>query len=358
MLGQAKQARLRPNPKLFMDSEDLQPWNGNYTYSQQTEDYAYLSQDLELDRKRSKRLHVASAQLQETEAKRARQIQQLDARVASSYWQAVAAAGTVTLLTQDLAAVKQMVRYQKAQVNAGAMRGVDLLRMQIEQDRLTMELDAARRRARVAMLNLATQIGSPLPSKVKLTNSLETIEKVPEVPLSRVLRQRPEVRMAREALAAAKANVKLQKAMGVPDLTVIAGYKRNLTDNTMYAGLQIPLPIFNRNQGRVESANANVQAAQDYLKKTTLLVNNEVASATAAYQQELNTVETTLPDERQRASRNLTIMRDAYKSGGVSLLRYLDAERTEINVEVGALQTLAAFHMSEIQLQLAYGVQP
>jgi cobalt-zinc-cadmium efflux system outer membrane protein len=51
-------------------------------------------------------------------------------------------------------------------------------------------------------------------------------------------------------------------------------------------------------------------------------------------------------------------MRDAYKSGGVDLLRYLDAERTEVEVEVTALRTLAEFHMSAIQLQIAYGVQP
>jgi outer membrane protein, heavy metal efflux system len=264
----------------------------------------------------------------------------------------------VQLLEQDLAAADEMVQYQKNRVDAGAMRGVDLLRMQIERDKLAIALNAARGQAAVARLNLFTEIGSPLAPDVKLSDSIEAIEPVPEVQLSTVLQQRADVAMTREAVAAAQADLKLQKSMGVPDLDVLGGYKRNSANNTLFAGLQIPLPVFNRNQGSVERSQADVQMAQDQLEKTTFMVRDEVAAATATYRQELNTVQTTLPDERQRAKQDLAIMRDAYKSGGVDLLRYLDAERTEVEVEVTALRTLAEFHISAIQLQIAYGVQP
>jgi cobalt-zinc-cadmium efflux system outer membrane protein len=358
MQGQLRQAGMRPNPRLFLQSEDLRPWASDYTFSQQTEDYGYISQTLEIDGKRGKRVELAGAQLRQSESQRSRQLLQMDGRVASSYWQAVAAVGTVQLLEQDLAAVDEMVQYQKNRVDAGAMRGVDLLRMQIERDKLVIALNAARSQAAVMRLNLLTEIGSPLERDVELSDSIEAIEKVPEVQLLTVLQQRPDVAKAREAVAATQADLKLQKSMGVPDLDVLGGYKRNNADNTLFAGLQIPLPVFNRNQGNVERAQADVQMAQDQLEKTTIMVSNEVAAATATYQQELITVQTTLPDERQRAKQNLAIMRDAYKSGGVDLLRYLDAERTEVEVEVTALRTLAEFHTSAIQLQLAYGVQP
>ena len=357
-LGQSRQAGLRPNPRLFLQSEDLRPWDSNYNFSQQTEDYAYVSQTLETDGKRGKRVEVAGAQLRQTEGMRTLQMSQMYSRVASSYWQAVAAARTVTLLEQDLSAVDEMVRYQKERVDAGAMRGVDLMRMQIERDRFAVALNTARSQAQVARMNLATEIGAPLAPGAQLSDSIEAIESVPEVPLSTVLQQRPEMAIAREAVTAAQANLKLQKSSGVPDVDVLAGYKRNLTDNTLFAGVQVPLPIFNRNQGNVESAQAGVQIAQGGLEKTAIMVKNEVAAATTTYQQELNTVQSVLPDERERARQNLDIMRDAYKTGGVDLLRYLDAERTEIDVEVTALRTLAEFQMSAIQLQLAYGVQP
>jgi cobalt-zinc-cadmium efflux system outer membrane protein len=303
-------------------------------------------------------VEVAGAQLRQTQAQLALQIFQMDGRVASSYWQALSAARTVQLLEQDLSAVDGMVRYQNERVDAGAMRGVDLMRMQIERDRFAVALNTARSQAQVARMNLATEIGAPLAPDVQLSDSIEAIETVPEVPLSTVLQQRPEMAIAREAVTAAQADLKLQKSMGVPDVDVLAGYKRNNSDNTLFAGVQVPLPIFNRNQGNVETAQAGVQMAQDALEKTAIMVKNEVAAATATYQQEANTVQTVLPDERQQARQNLDIMRDAYKTGGVDLLRYLDAERTEIDVEVTALRTLAEFHMSAVQLQLAYGVKP
>ena len=356
--GQLRQAGMRPNPRLFLQSEDLRPWASDYTFSQQTEDFGYISQTLEIGGKRGNRVELAGAQLRQTEAQRSLQLLQMDGRVASSYWQAVAAAGTVQLLEQELAAVDQMVQYQKNRVDAGAMRGIDLLRMQIERDQLAISLNAARNQAAVMRLNLATEIGSPLAPDVQLSDSIEAVEQVPQVPLPTVLQHRPDAAMAREAVAAAQADLKLQKSMGVPDLDVLGGYKRNSADNTLLAGVQIPLPFFNRNQGSVERAQADAQMAEDQLEKTSLMVRDEVAAATSTYQQDLNTVQTTLPDERQRAKQDLAIMRDAYKSGGVDLLRYLDAEKTEVEVEVTALRTLAEFHMSAIQLQLAYGVQP
>ena len=338
--------------------EDLRPWASDYNFSQQTEDYGYVSQTLETDGKRGKRVEVAGAQLRQTEGQRTLQILQMDGRVASSYWQALSAARTVQLLEQDLSAVDEMVRYQKERVDAGAMRGVDLMRLQIERDRFAVALNTARSQAQVARMNLATEIGAPLAPDVQLSDSIEAIESVPEVPLSTVLQQRPEMAIAREAVTAAQADLKLQRSMGVPDVDVLAGYKRNSSNNTLFAGMQVPLPIFNRNQGNAETAQAGVQIAQDALEKTAIMVKNEVAAATATYQQEANTVQTVLPDERQRARQNLDIMRDAYKTGGVDLLRYLDAERTEIDVGVTALRTLAEFHTSAVQLQLAYGVQP
>jgi cobalt-zinc-cadmium efflux system outer membrane protein len=356
--GQLRQAGLRPNPRLFLQSEDLRPWASDYDFSQQTEDFGYFSQTLETDGKRGKRVEAAGARLRQTEAQRTLQILQMDGRVASSYWQALSAARTVQLLEQDLSAVDGMVRYQKERVDAGAMRGVDLMRMQIERDRFAVDLSTALIQAQVARTNLSTEIGAPLDPSVELSDSIEATENVPEVPLSTVLQQRPEMAIAREAVTAAQADLNLQKSMGVPDVDVLAGYKRNNSDNTLLAGVQIPLPIFNRNQGSVETAQAGVQMAQDALEKTAILVKNEVAAATATYQQEVNTVQTVLPDERQRARQNRDIMRDAYKTGGVDLLRYLDAERTEIDVEVTALRTLAEFHMSAVQLQLAYGVKP
>ena len=61
---------------------------------------------------------------------------------------------------------------------------------------------------------------------------------------------------------------------------------------------------------------------------------------------------------RANAKENLRLMTEAYRIGGVDLLRYLDAERTEFDVEVSALKTLAEYQQAALRLQLSYGVRP
>ena len=356
--GQLKQAGLRPNPRLYLQSEDIRPWASDFEFPNSTEDYGYLGQTIEMDGKRSKRLQLASANLRRTDAQRSLQMQQLAGRVAASYWNAVSTARISELLQRDLAAMDAMVQYHKERVDAGAMRGVDLLRMQVERDRLLITLEAAQREAALARVELARQLGQPLSSDVELTDSIDTLETVPQQELSTVLAQRADVAAAQDAVAAAKADLKLQKALGVPDLDLLGGYKRNSGANTLYSSLQIPLPVRNRNQGEVQRAQANIQIAQAQLDQVKLTVQADISSATEAYTREQEIVQKTLPDMRDHAKQNLAIMSDAYKTGGVDLLRYIDAERTEIDVEVNALRMLSEFHQTAVRLQLAYGEQP
>lgn len=358
MQGVVKQAGLTPNPRLFLQSEDLRPWAKDYTFSENTEDYAYVSQTLETDGKRSNRLHLAEARLNQTEAQRTLQLQQLDGRVAAGYWNAASTARISELMQQDLGALDNLIRYQQERVNAGAMRGVDLVRMQMERDRLSMAMETARREAQTARVDLSRRIGRQLPDNVELSDSLESVDQVPKQALEEVLALRADVAIAHQAVAAAEADLKLQKSMGVPDVDVVGGMKRNLNDNTLYLGVQVPLPLWNKNQGETQRAKANLQTTQEQLEQVVFAVKQDVASATATYDQELTTIETTLPEARERARQNLSIMRDAYVSGGVDLLHYLDAERAEIEVEAAAFRALAEFHLAAVQLELAYGVEP
>ena len=356
--GLVRQAGLRPNPRLFLQSEDLHPWTNNFDFPNATEDYGYVGQTFELGGKRSNRLGLARATVRQTEAERTLLMQQIAGRVAAAYWMAVSSAEIVRLLEEDRIAVEQIVQYNKARVDAGAMRGVDLIRAQIEQDRLLLALEAARRDAALARIDLFRQMGRPPGTNTDLTDKLDSSSSIQVESTATVLAARADVTAAREAVAVAQADVKLQRSMGVPDLDLLGGYKRNSGTNTLYTGLQIPLAFRNRNQGEVARAEASVHLAQDRLEQLTLSVGADIAAAQEAYTRQQSIVHDLLPDMRARARQNLAIMDDAYRTGGVDLLRYLDAERTAFDVEVSALRTLTEFQQASLRLQLAYGVSP
>ena len=94
--------------------------------------------------------------------------------------------------------------------------------------------------------------------------------------------------------------------------------------------MQILLPFRNRNQGEIARAQARVRLAQASLQQTELVIRADVEAATDNYRREQQMVQQTLPQMRERARKNLDILTEAYRIGGVDLLRYIDAERTEI----------------------------
>ena len=356
--GLLVQAGLRPNPRLYLQSEDLRPWTGNFDFPNATEDYGYLGQIFELGGKRARRINAAEANVRQAEAERFLLQQQVAGRVAAAYWNAVVSIGIAHLLEEDMQAVDEIVRYNKARVDAGALRGVDLIRVQIERDRVLLALESARREAVLTRIELFRQIGRPVDPQVELADTLDADAPVQTQSFAAVLAARADIAAAREAVTVAEAQVKLERANGVPDLDLLGGYKRNSGDNTLYTSLQLPIAFRNRNQGEVARAEANVRLEKDRLQQLELSVAADVAAAQEAYARQQAVVHDILPDMRARARQNLDIMNDAYRTGGVDLLRYLDAERTAFDVEASALRTLAEFAQAALRLQLAYGAHP
>lgn len=352
-------ARVRPNPRLFLQSEDLRPWADNFSFPDNTEDYGYLSQTFELDGKRGKRIAYAEGGVRRSEAQHTFELGVLGAGIADAYWTAASTRAAVAEWQQQLAGFDRIVQYQSDRVQAGATAGVDLLRTQIERDRVALSYAQAQRDAEAAGIELARRTASLSAKTATLTDPLEAERPVsPELSLTTAVEQRPDVLAAREAVREAQADLGLQHANAVPNLDLLGGYKRNSGFNTIYAGLQYELPFFNRNQGGIAAAGAQQQLAEDQLAYTRLAASSEIETALSSYHREQALVHTTLPGMDDRAAQNSTIISEAYRTGGTDLLRFLDAQRILIDTRLLAIQTWGQYQRAVVALKLAYGEQP
>ena len=75
--------------------------------------------------------------------------------------------------------------------------------------------------------------------------------------LDSLLPSRPDQRLAFSILEASKANLKLQRSLSAPEFAIQGIYDRagNFINNNFAVGLSCSVPIFNRNQGNIKSAN-------------------------------------------------------------------------------------------------------
>lgn len=126
----------------------------------------------------------------------------------------------------------------------------------------------------------------------------------------------------------------------------------------MLAGVQVDLPFRNRNQGNVESATADVRAAEANLAATEAIVRAEVAAAQVEYEMRRRQVREFLGRFRAQAAESSKIAQAAYRLGGADLLRLLDAERLRIDVDVLNYRAMMEYRQSIVALRTALGMEP
>jgi len=360
--GFEKQARLLPNPALQFSNENLRP---GQTYTRDVDWYAYVTHPLDVLGKRKQRIAVAVEVVNLTQAGYELTRRQIALSVRFAYWQARGAQENRDLLKATVENFQRIIDYQAAQFNVGAISEQDLMRVRLEGERLKIVANLAVIGATRARVQLLREMGQTDFSEVLLTEPLEAVTPAIEpIDIRQVLAQRLEMKVANAAVVEAQAMSRFQDVAARPDMSLLYGYKRTqLPDtisaaNTAQAGLQITLPITDRNQGNRAAASAEVQRQQQLLTATEAAVRADYSGALQEYQLRRTEVVQTLQPLREHARTISEITQAAYAQGGMELLRLLDAERARLDAELAYVQGITEYQQSISNLQAAEGVVP
>ena len=357
--GLRTQAALRPNPRFILQTENLRAWGApSFSFSQEADAFAYVSQLVETAGKRARRVEAASANLVRAGLERELLARQIAARVKLAYWIALAAEKGRDLLEENAKTFQQMVEYHELRVREGAMAEADLLRIRLEAERLALDASSAALAADRACIQLLREMGRVQFDPVAFSEPLESLGDLPPPDPARALQDRTEMKLARTAVEQNRALLRLQQAAWKPDLDFSFGYKRATGFDTLLGGVSVDLPAANRNQGNITAAEREVRAAEADLAAAEALVRAEVAAALRDFEIRRRQVLQALPSLRDKAQDSSRISLAAYRVGGTDLLRLLDSERTRIEVQLLYFRTLADYQQSRVALETALGVAP
>ncbi len=170
----------------------------------------------------------------------------------------------------------------------------------------------------------------------------------------------PAVRAAAGRLKGAEAALREARSERIPDLGVVLSYgrARPTGDGFIEAGLSIPLPLFNRNQGGVAESHALVLKAQNQMR----IVENDYtvffAAADAAYRAIRD--ELRISEERMQpaAEGALEQAQDGYRVGRVPFLELIDAQRTFSSIRLRNLELRRDLVIAEAELHSLIGIGP
>jgi len=356
-------ANLRPNPSLFADWEYL-PLNHSSQNSQylhdSTEGDLGLSYLLERGKKRQHRLQAAKDITAQSRSLVADNERGLTFNVAALFVNAQLAESTIELAEKDLKSFQQTVDLSELRYNKGAISEDDYLKIKLQLLQFETDYHQAELAKVQALSDLRQLLGYESVSAdydvagafdyQPLKGNLEDFQ-------LKALQTRPDLRAAQQGVIAAKSQYELQRAIGKQDVTVQGNYSHVNGINAASFYGSIPLPIFNRNQGEIARTRFAITQAQELEKATNGQALTDVRDAYEGLRVSDKIIQLYRSGYLDVAEKDRDIAEYAYKQGAVSLLDFLDAERSYRATQLAYRQSLASYLLALEQLKQAVGTR-
>ena len=367
--GHVTQARLRQDPSLTIGG--LKEVNGD--------DHGFDvsgSLPLELFGRRARRTEVAESEEEATKQNVANQERLLTGEVRMRFAQALASIRDLMFMEQLLQVNRDFLKLMEDRVRQGATPSLDADETRVEVNRVEALRINDQAKAEVAILALKESVGIDPEKTIRLKGALEfaPLNYDQQQLLQLAADHRPDLafRHANEELA--DAELRSHQATGKPDASIFGGYERpdngfsqeafdaagNLRPirqafNHAAFGLNITLPVFNRNQGAVAADTAAIQAARSQVAAVNLNLRHEVAQNLIRFNGAQARVAVYRSGVRDQAAHNLDVVRQTYSYGRATLLDVIAEQRRYIDIETGYTDILLDAYAARIALEQAVG---
>jgi outer membrane protein, heavy metal efflux system len=357
-------ANLRPNPVLSLDAQYLplfSPDQFSSTYIDETVQFdAGVGYLFERGKKRQHRLQAVKDLTSVTESQVADAERALVANVAEQFVAALLAKSNYEFAVQLLQSYQQTVKISQEQHAAGAMSKADLLKIQLQTLQFQTDVSMARIAKVQALALLRQYLGfDSVPADFDVAGKLayEPLSLQLEDFQARALSLRPDLQASQRSITAADSQAALAKANGKQDFNLSFDYTHLNSSNLGAFYFNIPLPIFNRNQGEIARTQYVMTQAQFLEKAAEQQVLTEVKNAYEAVRSGEDVIRLYNNGYQQQAQQSLDITKFSYEHGAASLLDFLDAERSYRATELSYRQALATYMSALEQLRQAVGTR-
>ncbi len=357
-------AGLRPNPLLIWDALFLPVFSPDQftadTLSNTSEFDIGGSYLIERGGKRHRRLDAARDATAVTRYQVADTERTLIFNIAQQFITAQLAKSNLDFAKQDLDSFQNTVNISQERYRAGDISEADFLKIKLQLLQFQTDVAAAQVAKVQALAGLRQLLGyDAVPPKYDVAGEFtyQPLTVNPDELKLRALQLRPDLTAATQGVRAAQSQIALAKANGKPDLTTQLTYTHVSNINALSSTFNIPLPVFNRNQGEIARTRFALTQAQQTAEAASDTVLTDVTGAYEAFATNQQIVQLYTGGYLKNAQDSRDISEYAYKHGAASLLDFLDAERSYRATQLAYRSSLANYLISVEQLKEAVGTR-
>jgi outer membrane protein, heavy metal efflux system len=355
--GRKKQSGLYPNPTVGYQGEQIR--GGSFHGGEQG---FFVQQDIVLSGRLGLSRTIFDQELKQAETEAVEQEVRVVTNVRMSYIQALAAQQTLELRQNLSKLADDAVESSHQLANVGQADAPDVLESEVEAQQAQLAVTNAEQNQQRVWKALSAVVGNPRFPLIRLEGRLEDTPPVNADELvEKIINDSPTVRIAELGVKRAEATLARAKRESIPDLQVRGGMQQNgelLSEpHGRPVGLQgladvgVRIPIFNRNQGNVAAARADLERAKREVERVKLVLRERAASVAQNYAFSQIAVDRYKNQMIPRAQKAYEMYAKRYQEMAVAYPQVLIAQRTLMQLEVSYITVLETFATSAVSLQ-------
>jgi len=248
--------------------------------------------------------------------------------------------------------------------NVGQADAPDLLQAEVEGEQAKVDYVTAQRSYLQAFNSLAALAGKPDLPVSPLAGDLEDWPKLDaEETLATIIHDSPAVKRAQQAVTQAEAKLRSARREAIPDLQLRAGLRQDselLNEAALHSGpvglvgfatVGVNIPIFNRNQGNVQAARAELERTREEVTRLQLSIRKTAQPLVQGYLIAQDEAQRYKSEMIPRATRAYQLYLSKYRQMASAYPQVVISQRTLFQLQVSYITALEKLWANAAALQ-------
>jgi cobalt-zinc-cadmium efflux system outer membrane protein len=315
-----------------------------------TQHQVVVEQPLLLFHQRQARLDAADINVKAEEARVAETLAGRRLAVRQTFASLLSRQEQLRVVQESLVTLERVQQVVRGRAAAGDRSRYEVLRIETETESLRVQTMNAATDVEDVSGQLAALLGLPgwSPRAVG-TLDVGGVSTDVELLWGTAQRRRASLVALRQQQAAARGGLFLarRERLAVPALSGGAQTTRDVNGTSAFVGFSIPLTVFNRNQGAVARASAQIDAADLFIQAGLGEARADIERAAAVLKKRREALQALEGAVLERVPMLRRMAEDAYREGSADILELLDANRSLKDFQLARVQQLEAVKLAE-----------
>jgi cobalt-zinc-cadmium efflux system outer membrane protein len=275
--------------------------------------------------------------------------------VQTQFYRTLAAQRVVEIHRKLVANGEDNVQTHREMLNLGQTTASAVLQAEVQLRRDQLNLKDAENDLQQSWRTLTAMVGCPQLTPTRLEDSLSAMQEPLgyELALGQLLNGSPELMAARQKIQHDQIQLERERVQPIPNILTGVTVGRNFEAGGTTAGVNIglPIPIFDRNQGTIQQAQADLTRAHAESRRLELELQTRLAAEYRTYISAWQRVEeyqaTMLPKSKEASE----LLQKSYQDRRAPWADVLASQRLQMTLEAEYVESLKTYHQTDIAIR-------